>query len=86
MNGIGITSNTAQMAIYEGGNVRSQMKLARSTQDVDVQSEIADSKNIRVLTSLASNVDLHEDVEVKLAEMDNPRINSALLNRTVEDI
>ena len=76
-----ITSNPAQQIISESKNIRSQMMLARTTENTDIQEDMSGSKNMRVLRSLASNPNLGADTEIKLAKMDDRGINRALLNR-----
>lgn len=82
MSGIRITSIGTQNYIYNNGQLRGKLKVASSTQDFEVQKTIADSKDIRILVALASNKDLHPEVEKILAEKNNYRITNSLLNRT----
>lgn len=76
-----ITSPAIQKQAFKSGDLKIQLQIARTTESREVQEEIAESDNPRLLVALAGNVNLHPSVEKMLVETELPGVISALLNR-----
>jgi len=83
MSDIRITSIGTQQYVLQTGSMRNRLQIASTTQDVELQKELLESKSIRLLIALASNPDLDPEIEQALVEKKNTQITNTLLNRTV---
>jgi len=76
-----ITGARAQESAFSSGDIRAQLLVARSTEDLEVQKLILKSDNPRILVALASNTHLHPEIEQALAKSKLPGVLSALIDR-----
>lgn len=78
-----ITSPSTQVKFLESSNTRAQVQVARTTESIEVMEKIISDMKPRLLVALASNPNLPEEIEHKLAELSekHPAIGKALLSR-----
>jgi hypothetical protein len=81
---IRVTGIATQARIYHAGSINNRRLVAHTTESLTIQRNIAESKNITILRALATNPHLFSEIENKLVNMKDSRINSLLINRRVK--
>lgn len=82
----GVTTSRVLASVYENGNLAAKVKVARTIDDKKVQEEILENGNPRELMALASNPNIDEDIQLKLAELGKryPGILATLAERNAD--
>ena len=83
ISGTMVTTPTTQMQILDAKNTRAAVKVAKETESVEVMEKIIESEQPRLLVALASNNNLPQEIEARLADLGEkyPAITKALVDR-----